>query len=294
MPGIQNFDVYFPVQLWTDDQDRFRLEPPMTTGDAYKFHPTFWEPLALRDEEKLRLKELWTLKATFWAFNPRYHLLLGRGFTTIVCMQSTRFPYETWNAGVYNKSISVFNNRDRLRNSFGFVAYAYPFPGTVLLLLHKEGRRLQDKLRRVVLCGRGGCAPDPDLNFLPTKEAPVVSCYDLKWSFMNVFVYVFLDKPTGQYFRLNGENVCLPSSNPSDFASMRDCVVEGYRDKVLYLRSYTQTDNEALNQVMLTYPKQKNTRGGDLWLPFVLLFFMCVIFGIIMLYRWRYRQQSSR
>jgi len=276
----QNFSLYFPIQLWRATDGRVRLQPPVlltSDNEKYTFRETFW-PESVDEKEKLRTT--WVFETTFWGFHPKYFMELSRGFVTLVASQNTIFPFETKTVDVYDLSTDIFQDETSFLGSFGFIAYAYPVPGTVLLSFHTNGTR-EHLLQRTVLCPLDqGCPVDhTEYSELPSR-GQTVPYYDVGVSGVSISVYVFTQKPLGQYFQMNGEGLCLPSSNPRDFSSIRECMHASLENKVLWYRAFTQTNNKDLQQIMLTYPISRLHPALRAWIALVLCGLVLIIISL--------------
>jgi len=275
----QIFSLYFPIQLWRAHDGRVRLQPPnLLASDTktYTFTETFW-PIDV--DQKDKLETTWSLETTFWGFHPKYFMEFSRGFVTLVASQNTVFPFETKTVDVYDLSTDIFQDETSFLGSFGFIAYAYPIPGTALLYLRTNGVR-EHLLQQTVLCPLDqGCPVDTGYSELPSR-GQTVPYYDVGISGVSLFVYVFTQKPVGEYFKLNGEGLCLPSSDPRDFPSIRECMHASLKNKVLWYRAFTQTNNKDLQQVMLTYPIRLLHPALRVWIALVLCGFVLTIISL--------------
>lgn len=278
---VQNFDVYFPVQMWVSGHGDVRFQPPLLGyKQEYRFHDVFWS-----NQEHDRMKSLWKLQKTFWAINPKYFLYANRGMMTVRVHQDTAFPFASIEADVFTDPLSVYKNLDIFENSFSFCAYSYPVKGTRLLYMHT--RSSDDALLYTEFCSeKEGCRPvAPGYHFLPNKPNKDVSCYDLRVSNINLFLYVFPERPSGEYFRLTTEGLCVPSSVESDFPSFFDCMTRGVQGRMLPSNLFTGSTNPALQTVMNTFPHHENARTGfgpALWL----LFIVSILLLILQIQRW--------
>ena len=278
---VQNFNVYFPVQMWVSGNGAVRFQPPLLGyKQAYRFDDVFWP-----SHEHDRMSTLWKLHKTFWAINPKYFLYANRGMMTLRIRQDTAFPFASIEADVFTDPLSVYKNLEIFEHSFSFCAYSYPVKGTRLLYMHTKSSN--DALLYAAFCSeKDGCPVLPGYRFLPHQTNKDVSCYDLRVSNINLFLYVFPEHPSGRYFRLTTEGLCVPSSAESDFPSFFDCMTHGVQSRVLPNNLFTGSTNPALQTVMNTFPRHENARigfGPALWL----LLLISVLLLVIQIQRWR-------
>jgi hypothetical protein len=279
---VQNFDVYFPVQRWVSSAHGVRFQPPLLGyKQEYRFNEVFWP-----SHEHERMKTVWALETVFWAINPKYYLYANRGMMTVRVRQDTAFPFASIEADVFTDPLSVYKTLDIFENSFSFCAYSYPVRGTHLLYMHT--RSSDDALLYTEYCSeKEGCPPVASgYHFLPNKANKDVSCYDLRVSNINLFLYVFPERPRGEYFRLTTEGLCVPSSAEGDFPSFFDCMTRGVQSRMLPSNLFTGSTNPALQTVMNTFPRNDHARlgfGPALWL----LLIVSVLLLLVQLQRWR-------
>lgn len=280
MVPVQNYDIYFPVQVWaSSDGSTFRFQPPLLGfRDEYRFSPRFWDSLEVTAEEAVRMETTWTLTTTFWAFNPKYALYLNRGMTTMVILQNTSFPFQSLTAYPFRSSLAVFGTMDIFLHSFGFGVYNYAVPGTSLLYLRLVLFRLE--IEKVLLCPNHECPVLPDYNFLPNRHNnDTVSSSDILTHDTNFFLFVFPSRPTGQYFRLTSQGLCVPSDRPKDFNCFYDCMRHGAESRVVPTNIYTGSTIPELQQVMYSFPTDPhvNRPYAMLWLPLTLFLLVSIV-----------------
>lgn len=261
---LQNFDVYFPVQLWISrDASHYRLQPPLLGfKDEYRFSPRFWDDVSgaslLGTEDHEKLEAYWTLHTTLWGFNGKYSPSLNRGFATVAVLNNNAtFPLETEKVSVFRNGSSFYSSWEAYTNSFGFAVYSYPVPGTRLLYVHNDRTTL--RILFLVLCGKDGCPTLPDYRFLPNQDNKSVSCYDIAWDNFNLFFYVFPEKPRGPFFRLTETGLCVPSEHETDHKSMLECIHASAGMRVLPKNIFTGSPLSEMQQVMYTYPLPSTT-----------------------------------
>jgi hypothetical protein len=266
----QNYDMYFPVQVWISTSGRFRLEPPLLgTRDTYEFAPFFWHNVA--PNEKPRLEKEWRLWRTFWAFNPKSVLMMNRGLNSITIQQRTSFPYDSMSFTTTTDPFQIFDSENQ-HSLFSFIVYIVKIPTSWLLFLKK-----QNDLLEIRFCHpTEGCQYESDFPFLPSFEAKKISCYDLHGDKEGFFCYIFDTRPCGRYFECTSENLCIPSNNSRDFPCFFDCMKASLVPRVLSDNTYTLSSNRALQTVMYTFPKVSSSS------PLERLDFIAVILGFFM------------
>ena len=255
---LQNFDVYFPVQLWVSrDGKRYRLEPPLLgSRDNFTWHPHFWDVLSpfLSARQHEQLASYWSLRTTVWGFNAKY-LSLHRGFVPVAVLNNNhQYPFATEKVSVFRTSNVFYSSWEVYKNSFGFVAYVYPVPGTRLLYVQNDSSN--QRLLQMVLCGDKDTeeCPEEGTQFLPRHANKRVSCYDIMWDNYNLFLYVFLEKPRGLFFRRTPTGLCVPSEKDTDHKSMLACMQDSAAMRVLPNNVSTGSPLAELQQVMYSYP----------------------------------------
>lgn len=264
--NLQNYNVYFPIQLWESRTGSYRLQPPrLGQRDSYLFLPVFWQNMRITDpHRKEELTDQWSIKTTFWAGNPKYHYLFNRGFVTLTMVQNPVFPFETRKIEILNSPVTLFQDEIDWQNIFGFSAYTVPVPTTVLLYVNND-ERSQTLVLRYCEDRTKGCAPDPLYPFLPSLSTKNLSCYELFNQKNAIYLYVFPNEPRGQYFRLTSENICVPSTSPRDFWCLSDCVKASVAPRFNTNDITIQSSPDALQTAMYTYPKPQ---GHDLFFVF--------------------------
>ena len=293
---LQNFDIYFPVQLWIsrDDnsnngspmQQKYRLQPPLLgTKDEYRFHARFWDDLSnITDAEKQRLETNWKLHTTLWGFNGKYSPSLNRGFVTVAVLNNnTAYPLETEQVSVFRNGNSFYSSWETFTNSFGFTVYSYPVPGTRLLYVHNDQSTL--RMIRLVFCDKDECPTLPEYPFLPNQDNKRVSCYDLFWNNLNLFFYVFPEKPRGQFFRLTETGFCVPSENSGDNKSMLECIQASVSMRLLPSNVFTGSSQPELQQVMYTYPVSPVSPYTTVRWMMATASIFCFLLSLILLFR---------
>lgn len=271
----QNYDIYFPVQIWISTSGRFRLEPPLLgTVDTYDFAPFFWHNVP--PDEKRRLEKEWRLWRTFWAFNPKAVLMMNRGFNSVTIRQRQTFPYDSMSFTTTTDPFGIFQTEMQY-SLFSFIVYTVKLPITWLLYIQTRNDSLYLRLCHPTQ----GCEYENDSPFLPSFEAKKISCYDLHGDKMGFFCYVFENRPLGRYFKCTSENMCVPSQDSRDFPCFFDCMKASLTPRVLSDNIYTMSSNQALQTVMYTFPKVSSSplQRFD-FITLVLGFFLTCIFLI--------------
>jgi len=293
---LQNFDLYFPVQLWVSrDGARYRLEPPLLgSRDEFTWHPHFWDAFSAPQHEHEQLASYWSLRTTVWGFNAKYSPSLHRGFAPIAVLNNNlQFPFATEKVSVFRTSNVFYSSWEVYKNSFGFVAYVYPVPGTRLLYVQNDSSNNQ-RLLQMVLCGDKDteeCPEGDGANFLPRHANKHVSCYDMMWDKLNLFLYVFLEKPRGLFFRRTSTGLCVPSEKDTDHKSMLACMQDSAAMRVLPNNVSTGSPLTELQEVMYSYPvptsevmMMATTSGVVSGALFALLLSLVVVF--LVLFAW--------
>lgn len=278
----QNFNVYFPIQLWVSrDATQYRLEPPLLGfKDEYRFHPHFWDALSIPDQDKEKLESYWMLKETLWGWNGKYSPSFHRGFATVAVLQKNdEYPFPTAKISIFRNGNVFYSSLDVYNNSFGFMAYTYPVPGT--RLFYVQNNSSDEKILEITYCrDEKGCPPSSNNFFLPNHANKNVSCYDIIWDNYNLFLYLFPEKPRGQYFRLTSTGLCVPSEKETDHPSMLECMKQSAGMRVLPKNIGTGSPLSELQQVMYTYPVARgSTVGGD----FVWISVFCFLMSLLLL-----------
>lgn len=258
---LQNFDIYFPVQLWKSRAGNYwRLQPPLLGfKDEYRFSPRFG---TMSPEE---FDDAWVLETTLWTMNPKYYLYLNRGFACVVVRQNNiRFPFESEKVSIFRSAQYLYSSIDEFKNSFAFCVYAYPIPGTRLLYI-KNSALGTNPIMTLVFCAGGECPVEPGLLFLPNDENKQVSCYDIVSNNYNLFLYVFPERPLGKFFRLTSTGVCVPSTREEDFPTFYDCMRKSVEDRVLPVNTFLGSTVPELQQVMYTYPRVSMGHVLNVW-----------------------------
>ena len=294
MTVLQNFDVYFPVQLWVSvfqEKKKYRFVAPLLGfPHEYRFHPHFWDALSLSPSEKADMEKYWTLQATIWAFHPKYYLYLNRGFATVaINNENQHFPFSTFKISVFRNASTFYSSSKAFKDSFAFVVYSYPVPGTRLLYVHNNSDLDQSTLQIVLFENEGtSLSTEQEPNFLPRPANKNISCYDIQWDNYNFFFYVFLEKPSGQYFRLTSTALCVPSQEEKDHKSMLECIQKSVEQRVLPGNTFFGSPLTELQQVMYTYPastSSSNHHGGVLSMTFVFLMSLLILWRVFFVSR---------
>jgi hypothetical protein len=286
MVVTQNYDIYFPIQLWTfHDGTKYRFQPPLLGyTDEYRFLPFFWDDLSLSSQHVAELQSQWTLRHTFWAYNPKYHLSMNRGMNTVLILQNNKeFPYASQQVKAYRDDTSIFENMETYANSFGFCVYTYPVPTTSLLYVQVQ--LFTTEIIKVVLCDGKTCPVLSRYAFLPNAtNNETVPCTEILVHDTNVFWYVFSKRPSGHYFRLTSQQLCVPSDDPRDFPSFFDCMRQGVSSRVNPSNIFTGSTIPELQQVMYTFPNSNDASwmyGLVQWpLIFLGLMSLVMVYGI--------------
>lgn len=290
----ENYDIYFPVQLWVSIHGRYRLQPPLLgIANSYKFPSFFWhdpssfsqEPdpsrLFISPELNLQLQKEWFLQSTFWAWNPNSGPYLNRGFFSIMISQRREAPFDSQFVFTTDGPLPVFSDTALSfpYQVFSFFVYSFMIRDCSLLFIqHRE-----DSLN-IRLC-HGECPVEKDLPFLPSHEGKHISCYHLYKNDRGLFAYVFPKRPIGKFFRLTTENICIPSSDPSDYPCFFDCMTASLSPRVLSDNVYTESSNQALQTVMYTFPKTvqpwwKQYPPSSFLSSMMLSLLACVLLGV--------------
>ena len=277
----QNYDVYFPVQLWVSKTGLFRFQPPLLgIPDRYEFSQFFWDTLSHTPDERQRLAQEWFVSYVFWAFNPKIVLTLNRGFHSVLIQQRNTFPFDSISFTTTTDPYEIFQTETQQSLLFSFIVYTVKIPTTWLLFMEKQTTTLC-----VRLCDPNkGCPYESHLPFLPSHEAKNISCYDLFGGERGFFCYVFPKRPTGTYFRLTSENICAPSDNTRDYICYNDCMKASLSPRVLSNNVYTMSCNQALETVMYTFPETSHCQNNlSMYVtPIVLGFLMTCVLCVLL------------
>jgi len=247
-----NFDIFFPVQIWQYNSNKYdnlyRLEAPSTqytTDTSYRFLPHFLDHYVVHDDDTNemnedmfhKVKQKWILKETIWVINPKYIDSFAYGYQSFFVVQNNKTPFHT--LVIYSERETLPNhtgiNQDyRFNFQFGYLLYAASNHLTTLLYIRLSRDKqpidivLGNKYKETKLIGKR------NYNFLPYQENKNVPFYDIQLLDINYFLYVFLDRPKGNYWKLTDTLLCLPTTETSGktiFTTSFDCFQEAWKKR---------------------------------------------------------------
>ena len=271
-----NFDTFFPIQIWEfKEQGLYRFQPPRLGFDTtYEFYDHFIDSIpAVPTDEASYVRKNWRLRATFWAFNPRYALYLSRGFVWLFVQQQDVFPFSSKKIGYIQEfDLSI----DQIYTGLSLVAYIYNIPDTRLLFISSNFNL--DLMDALFLDDKD----DPLIdfyNFLPAKKNKDIPFYKLNNSFYrNYLLYVYEERPRELYWGSNSENLCYPSANSGDYMTIFECLKNNV-SRLAFDNLYLESNYDPVNLVMGGSKK----KSVNLILIFIFIFciFLFSIFALI-------------
>jgi len=254
---LKNLGVYFPIQLWEfKEQNLYRFQPPkFGTVETYEFWPHFIDSIdSVSLIQREYVLENWKLTNVFWCFNPSYANLFTRGFLWLYIEQINIFPFCSYTIGNVERYSELDVNK--FYSGLSFLTYSYSIENTSLLMITYDNRN-----RQII---------NVDLNQYNDK----ISFDFIKKPFIYFYLYVFMEKPRNVYWKPNSENICIPSNDTSDYATLVDCVADNV-DKLVNRKTYLQSNNDPLKTIMEGQPSW-NTRG-------ILLVLVILVLSIVLL-----------
>lgn len=237
---VVNYGMFFPIQIWKY-KTFYRVQPPnlLSEPNTFSFESHFADSIKneISDNDYLDIKNNYKLVNQIWVFNPRYGIHLSRGFVHVYCINSLKYPYNT--EKIFSPTvINIDLNIRKFYSGFIFIAYQFNIPNTTLLVFEHD---LNHNIKRIVLSNED----QNDLNFLPSFRHKNTPFYELKFPFLYIYTYVFMEKPNMIYWKANGENYCIPSNNPKDYPTLLDCMYNNV-DQLEIRDTYFQTNLKPL------------------------------------------------
>lgn len=269
-----NYNYFVEIQIW-----RMKLDDIGTT--LFRFHyahdSPFWKNMDISEEEKMKLEQNWKLYQTFFAFSGAYAPILGRGYYTVKIAHRDIYPYDS--VHIFNFPTRNFKNLTVISRDFknltaisrdskkfdesvlreielvpdiNFVVALYLFPKMKLFYM---GTRLTYVLNSISEAfvwtdelKRSG--EKKEYTFLPSKENENVPWYE-KYipPYQPYFFYVFTDKIENPYWKINDEDIIIPSDDPNDSESLFDVVQKIGRYSLKNIDTIVQTNSKPLYDI---------------------------------------------
>jgi hypothetical protein len=216
----------------------------------------------------------WKLKHKIWGFNPSYGDYLTRGFNFCFIDQNLEYPFNSHKLLYYQQvNQEVINKTDM--GSFWFLYYQFPIEGTTMLFLSLafHSNIIQD----VILVNKEeeNNKENEKYNFLPLEKNKNIPFYNIYYFNNHIFLFVFENKPLGNYWRANQEGICIPSTNKKDFNTLLECMYENV-DKIIPRNIYLESNNVPLFQILNKETPPSKT-------PIILFFILLFLFFFLLI-----------
>ncbi len=274
-----NYDYLVEIQIWRakiNDEDYYRYCPG--------YNSPFWKDMNISQEEKKNLEKTWKFYQKFFAFSNVYCPSLGRGYYKFYYLNNMEYPYES-------RTIHQFPKKDDfveaipVRNSYHFVVSLYGFPNMKLFYMGAMEELGYSVLRETFVWTEAleKSGEKDTYTFLPSAKNVNTPWYDIYLPpYDNHIFYVFEDYIEKPFWKLNSEDIIIPSSDPTDHASINDILKQLNKYVLKNPNTIVQTNSLPIYNIW-----RKDTPEYDLKAPEytwkIFVFFFIVLLSMLLI-----------
>jgi hypothetical protein len=302
-----NFDIFFPIQIWEykdpkhPSRSLFRLQAPnlISPSTQYQFPLHFIDNYS---NVSPHYKTSWKLQRTIWVINPKYSASFVHGYTSLYVQQKNSEPYNTEFI-----SESVFQHISEIGMyetfTFSYLVYETNSPKTMLLYMNLS---ITNRLQDIVCVDENGerDITNNKYNFLPFKKNKDVPFYEIRTIDKNLYLYVFPERPEGNYWYMNPSHICLPTASSSGFTTCFECFQESSksRDETLstndtffsiYLQDPLLHLSSIMNHPNLPLKQETTSKNIFIGIAFVSLILLLLLLLYLTIPRRVYHKQNT-
>lgn len=269
------YNYYVPIQIWETkniyndlgklfrfhiiyDENNFKIPKNLET-----FYPPEWDNLK-------NWKDIWKLKTIIFGFSPMYRGYLNRGYVMLNIYDNSTSPYNS--IGLTTNNAKHFFNIKK-----SFMTILYPFleikNNFSIMFISLKATTIQD-----VTIFNENSSSDTEYNFLTNTVK--------KWNQNyypynnNLLLYIFTNIPSFTHWKINSENICIPSNNKNDYPTLLICNQNNQKVKNKY--TFVQNNSSALSELF-----QDNT-------PFYIIFFVILVSFVLLTLFIIYKRLSAK
>ena len=275
------YDYFVEIQIW-----RMKYVNGLYLYRyCYANDSPFWKNMDISMEEKSKLKQNWKLYQTFFAFSNAYAPSLGRGYYSIQTVHNKTYPYEILHMFEFPQRYTVQFKDDTYLTDMSFVVALYPFPFTKLFYIGTQTQLNVTTIYETFVWTKEleATGEKSKYTFLPSKKTNNIPWYDIYTPpFKNTIFYVYTTKPNTMYWRLNSEDIILPSTNPKDAKTLEEVSKKIGKYSLKNPTVIVQTNNKPLYDIKYKdYPQYILHNKEYNWKIFILFLFILVSLFIL-------------
>jgi len=278
-----NYSIFLPIQLYqfiSDDNKRlYRLEPPsiqFSTPTSFNFLEHFIYGVDNITEYDIDyLKSKWIYQTTIWAINPIYFYYFTNGYSNMRFVQNYKYPYNTSQTLKYRN----VNEQKKDIKVFKIIFPNYQLPHTSLLCIIYKLNSIQ-MIDDIIIVNEKyeNDGYNDKYNFLPFKKNKNIPFYNLKNNRFNSFIYIYMEKPKGYYWKPNYNNICYPTTDENAYLTSFDCFNNSIVSEKPFKNIYLQDNMKTLNEVISNQNNSNNSFYYIIFIILILLFICSIIF----------------
>ena len=255
------YNYYVPIQIWeTNDENYgklYRFHIIQNDNDfkipknLKKFYPPEWDNLK-------NWQNIWKLKNIIYGYSPMYRGYLNRGYVMINIYNNQVSPYNSI-------KIETNNTKHLLSLKSSFITMLYPFleinDNFSIMYISLKATIIQDvkiynqKNKDTKYNFLSNSVKKWDENFFPFNN--------------NLILYIFQTIPNFTHWKINSENICIPSNDKNDFPTLLTCNLNNNPVKNKY--TFVQNNSQPVSEIFLNKDKT------NLIIFLFIFFFLCVI-----------------
>lgn len=276
-----NYDYFVEIEIWRmkNDNDSYLYRY------CYAKESPFWKNMDISMEEKSKLEQNWKLYQTFFAFSNAYASTLGRGYYSIQLVNRKTYPYEILHLFEFPLRYTIQYKGETFLTDINFVVALYPFPYTKIFYIGTLSEFNVNRVCETFVWTKEleATGEKSKYTFLPSKQNINIPWYKIySPPFKNSFYYVYTTKPNTIYWRLNSEDIILPSTNPKDAKTLEEISKNLGKNTLKNPKVIVQTNSKPLYDIKYKdYPQYIWYNKEYNWKIFVLFLFILISLFIL-------------
>ena len=276
-----NYNYFVEIEIWRmkyiDGKYLYRY--------CFANETPFWKNMDISLEEKSNLEKNWKYYQTFFAFENAYSASLGRGYYSIQIHNAATYPYEIIHLFEFPLRNTIELQDNILLANMNFVVALYHFPNTKLFYIGTQTQYSLNKIYETFVWTKEleQTGEQSKYTFLPCEKNRDIPWYNVYTPpYKNSIFYVFTEKPSTMYWKLNSEDIILPSTNPKDAKTLEEVSKTLGKFTLKNHNVIVQTNNKPLYDIKYKdYPQYLLHNKEYNWKIFILFLFVLISIFIL-------------
>lgn len=276
-----DYDYFVEIEIWrmkyVNDFYLYRY--------CYAKESPFWKNMDISMEEKSKLEQNWKLYQTFFAFSNAYAPSLGRGYYSIQLVNRRTYPYDILHLFEFPLRYTIQYENETFITDMNFTVALYSFPDTKTLYIGTQSEFNVNRVCETFVWTNEleQSGEKSALTFLPSKQNINIPWYEIYTPpFKTLIFYVYTKKPTATYWKLNSEDIILPSTNPNDAKTLKEVSKNLGINTLKNQTVIVQTNNKPLYDIKYKdYPQYILHNKEYNWKIFLLFLFILLSLIIV-------------